>query len=99
MFLLGCSCFTATANKEHSPNLGPSYSYLDVAELLFTESKVHCPNLGPSCSYLDIAASSCADCLEICESLPPGTLRACLGTALPTFYILTTMQRKLFYRK
>jgi len=43
MFLLGCSCITATANKEHSPNLGPSFSYLDVAALLFTDSKEYKP--------------------------------------------------------
>jgi len=39
MFLLGCSCITAAANKEHNPNLGPTYSYLDVAALLLLQTK------------------------------------------------------------
>ena len=51
MFLLGCSCVTATANKEHSPNLGPSCSYLDADALLFTESKEDTPAIKKQESY------------------------------------------------
>jgi hypothetical protein len=46
---------------------------------------------GGRCLRLTTLPPSCADCLEIREPQPPGTLRACSGIALPlnliTFYL------------
>jgi len=38
---------------------------------------------GGRCVGLTTLPPSCADCLEIWEPQPPGTLRACPGIALP----------------
>jgi len=38
---------------------------------------------GDRCVGLTTLPPSCADCLEIWEPQPPGTLRACNGIALP----------------
>jgi len=38
---------------------------------------------GGRCTGLTTLLPSCADCLEIWEPQPPGTLRACNGIALP----------------
>jgi fluoride ion exporter CrcB/FEX len=38
---------------------------------------------GGRCGGLTTLLTYCADCLEIWESQPPGTLRACIGIALP----------------
>jgi len=35
------------------------------------------------CTRLTTLQSSCANCLQIWESQPPGTLKACTGIALP----------------
>ena len=38
---------------------------------------------GGRCVGVTTLPTSCADCLEIWEPQPPGTLRACNGIALP----------------
>jgi hypothetical protein len=38
---------------------------------------------GGRCEGLTTLPPSCADCLEIWDSQPPGTLRVCTGIALP----------------
>jgi hypothetical protein len=40
---------------------------------------------GGRCEGLTTLPTSCADCLEIWEPQPPGTLRACHGIALPLY--------------
>ena len=44
---------------------------------------VSCGGKGGRCLQLTTLPLSCADCLEIWEPHPPGTLRACTGFALP----------------
>jgi hypothetical protein len=46
---------------------------------------------GSRCTGLTTLPPSCADCLEIWEPQPPGTLRACNGIA---FFILFVMDLK-----
>jgi hypothetical protein len=41
---------------------------------------------GGRCAGLTTLSPSCADCHEIWEPQPPGTLKACNGIALPFFY-------------
>ena len=43
---------------------------------------------GGRCVGLTTLPPSCVDCHEIREHQPPGTLRACIGIALPFFYRL-----------
>jgi hypothetical protein len=44
---------------------------------------------GSQCIGLTTLPPSCADCLEIWESQPPGTLRACPGNRnIFTFYVI-----------
>jgi hypothetical protein len=53
--------------------------------------------LTQSLKGLTTLSPSCADCLEILEPQPPGTLRACNGIALPFFMCYSKM--KFIYRK
>ena len=41
---------------------------------------------GVRCVGLTTLLPSCADCLEVWELQPPGTLRVCTGTALPLLF-------------
>jgi hypothetical protein len=46
---------------------------------------------GVRCVGLTILPPSCADCLDIWEPQPPGSLRACNGIPLPLPYFIHTI--------
>src|SRR5215475_10065943 len=50
---------------------------------------------GGRCIGLTTLPPSCADCLEIWEPQPSGTLRACNGIALPLLYVFVIKLRRL----
>jgi hypothetical protein len=54
---------------------------------------------GGRCVGLTTLPPSCADCLEIWEPQPPGTLRACNGIALPLLACTTLVTNDGFNKK
>ena len=51
---------------------------------------------GGRCVRLTTLPPSCADCLEIREPQPPGTLRASPGIVFPFHYLLTLQQATIY---
>jgi len=50
---------------------------------------------GGQCVELTTLPLSCADCLEIWEPQPPGTLRACTGIALYTWQVIWNLSKRV----
>ena len=60
---------------------GCMYTYVYIYTYIYQEYFLG--GKGGRCVGLTTLPSSCANCLEIWERQPPGTLQACNGIALP----------------